>query len=150
MIRRLHFDLVGLPPKPEEVDAFVRSNDPRAYEALVDRLLESPHFGERMTLLWLDLVRYADSVGYHGDQPISVWPFRDYVIRSFNENKSFDRFTIEQLAGDLLAEATLEQRIASGYNRLGMMSTEGGIQDKEYRPNMLPSVFAISAALGLE
>ena len=133
LARRLHFDLVGLPPKPEVVDAFVRSNDPKAYEDLVDRLLESPHFGERMALIWLDLVRYADSVGYHGDQPISVSPFRDYVIRSFNENKRFDRFTVEQLAGDLLAEASSDQRIASGYNRLGMMSAEGGIQDREYR-----------------
>lgn len=133
LIRRLYFDLVGLPPKIEEVDAFVKSTDPRAYENLVDRLLDSPHFGERMAILWLDLVRYADTVGYHGDQDISVSPFRDYVIKSFNENKRFDRFTTEQLAGDLLAEPTIEQRIASGYNRLGMMSAEGGIQDKEYR-----------------
>ena len=132
LIRRLNFDLLGLPPTVEEVDAFVADRSDRAYEALVDRQLESPHYGERMALWWLDLVRYADSVGYHGDQPVSVYPFRDYVIGAFNENKRFDRFTLEQLAGDLLPEATLQQRIASGYNRLGMMSAEGGVQPKEY------------------
>jgi hypothetical protein len=99
---------------------------------VVDRLLGSPEFGERMAMWWLDLVRYADSVGYHGDQPVSVYLFRDYVIKSFNENKPFDRFTLEQLAGDLLHGATLEDKIASGYNRLGMMSAEGGVQEKEY------------------
>ena len=97
---------------------------------MVDRLLDSPHFGERLAMFWLDLVRYADSVGYHGDQPLSVSPFRDFVIKSFNENKPFDQFTIEQLAGDLLSNATSEQRIGSGYNRLGMMSAEGGAEDK--------------------
>jgi hypothetical protein len=85
-----------------------------------------------MAMWWLDLVRYADSVGYHGDQPVTIWPFRDYVIKSFNENKPFDKFTLEQLAGDLLPEATIEQKVASGYNRLGMMSAEGGVQPKEY------------------
>ncbi len=104
LIRRLSLDLTGLPPTPEEVDRFVSDTDPLAYEHLVDRLLASPRFGERMAMVWLDLVRYADSVGYHGDQPVSVSPFRDYVIRSFNENKPFDQFTIEQVAGDLLPE----------------------------------------------
>src|SRR3990172_4203175 len=85
-----------------------------------------------MAMWWLDLVRYAGSVGYHGDQPVNIWPFRDYVIKSFNDNKPFDRFTLEQLAGDLLPEATVEQRVASGFNRLGMMSAEGGVQPKEY------------------
>jgi hypothetical protein len=128
----LHFDLTGLPPSEAEVEAFVNDTSPDAYASLVDRLLASPHYGERMAMWWLDLVRYADTVGYHGDQEMSVSPFRDYVIASFNANKPFDQFTIEQLAGDLLPDATREQRIASGYNRLGMMSAEGGVQDKEY------------------
>jgi hypothetical protein len=132
LIRRLNFDLIGLPPTPEEVDAFVNDSSPDAYVRVVNRLLASPHFGERLAIWWLDLVRYADTVGYHGDQDMSVSPFREYVIESFNANKPFDRFTIEQLAGDLLPEPTREPLIASGYNRLGMMSAEGGVQDKEY------------------
>ncbi len=132
LIRRLSFDLTGLPPTVSEVDAFLQDESPDAYEKVVDRLLKSPHFGERLAMWWLDLVRYADTVGYHGDQVMSVSPFREYVIQSFNTNKPFDQFTIEQLAGDLLPEPTREQRIASGYNRLGMMSAEGGVQDKEY------------------
>ncbi|MBA4149320.1 MAG: DUF1553 domain-containing protein [Verrucomicrobia bacterium] len=133
LIRRLNFDLVGLPPKPGEVEAFVADKSPKAYEKLVDRLLASPQFGERMAVHWLDLVRYADTVGYHGDQLVSIWPFRDYVIKAFNSNKSFDQFTIEQIAGDLLPDATQEQKVASAYNRLHMMTGEGGAQDKEYR-----------------
>jgi len=132
LLRRVHFDLVGLPPTTAEVDEFLQDQSPDAYEKAVDRLLKSKHFGERMAMFWLDLVRYADSVGYHGDQPMSVTPFRDYVIDSFNANKPFDQFTIEQLAGDLLPNSTREQKIAAGYNRLGMMSAEGGVQDKEY------------------
>ncbi len=132
LLRRLHFDVTGLPPTPEEVQRFLRDESPAAYEHAVDRLLASPHFGERMAMWWLDLVRYADTVGYHGDQDVSVSPYRDYVIRSFNSNKPFDEFTIEQLAGDLLPNAQEAQLIASGYNRLGMMSAEGGVQDKEY------------------
>jgi len=132
LIRRLSFDLLGLPPTPAETAAFVADQSPDAVRKLVDRLLESQHFGERMAVWWLDLVRYADSVGYHGDQEVSVSPFRQYVIQSFNANKPFDQFTVEQLAGDLLPGATLEQKIASGYNRLGMMSAEGGVQDREY------------------
>ena len=132
LIRRLSFDLLGLPPSESDVEEFLRDDSPGAYERLVDRLLASPHFGERMAMWWLDLVRYADTVGYHGDQEMSVSPFRQYVISSFNTNKPFDQFTIEQLAGDLLPNPTREQKIASGYNRLGMMSAEGGVQDKEY------------------
>lgn len=132
LLRRLRFDLTGLPPSIDEVNAFIADRSEKAYENVVDRLLDSPEFGERMALWWLDLVRYADSVGYHGDQPMSVSPFRDYVIKSFNENKPFDRFTLEQLAGDLLPNPTIEDKIASGYNRLGMMSAEGGVQPKEY------------------
>ncbi len=132
LIRRLSFDLIGLPPTTQEVDDFLADESPGAYEKVVDRLLKSPHFGERLAMWWLDLVRYADTVGYHGDQMMSVSPFRQYVIESFNANKPFDEFTVEQLAGDLLPEATRTQQIASGYNRLGMMSAEGGVQDKEY------------------
>ncbi len=132
LIRRLSLDLIGLPPTPAEVEAFVNDKSPEAYEKLVDRLLKSPHFGERLAMWWLDLVRYADTVGYHGDQDMSVSPFRQYVIESFNANKRFDQFTVEQLGGDLLPNPTREQKIASGYNRLGMMSAEGGVQDKEY------------------
>ena len=132
LIRRLSFDLIGLPPTPKEVEDFVNDKDPNAYDKLVDRLLASDHYGERMAMFWLDIARYADSVGYHGDQVMTVWPFRDYVIRSFNQNKPFDKFTIEQIAGDLLPNATIEQKVASGYNRLGMMSAEGGVQPKEY------------------
>lgn len=132
LLRRLSFDLVGLPPSPEELRAFMEDSSESAYEAAVDRLLASRHFGERMAMYWLDLVRYADSVGYHGDQPVSVTPYRDYVIEAFNSNLPFDRFTREQLAGDLLTEPTRDQLVASGYNRLGMMSAEGGVQPKEY------------------
>ncbi|MFO0917847.1 MAG: PSD1 and planctomycete cytochrome C domain-containing protein [Planctomycetaceae bacterium] len=132
LVRRLYFDLLGLPPTPADVDKFVNDARPDAYEELVDRLLDSPAFGERMAVWWLDLVRYADTVGYHGDQNMSVFAFRDYVIRSFNENKPFDVFTREQLAGDLFPEPSTEHKIASGYNRLGMMSAEGGVQPKEY------------------
>jgi hypothetical protein len=132
LLRRLYFDLLGLPPSPAEAEAFLSDNSPEAYERLVDQLLASPHFGERLAIWWLDLVRYADTVGYHGDQLMSVSPFRDYVIASFNGNKPFNQFTVEQLAGDLLPNPTREQLIASGYNRLGMMSAEGGVQDKEY------------------
>jgi hypothetical protein len=132
LIRRLSFDLVGLPPKPAEIDAFVADKQSDAYELLVDRLLSSPHYGERMAQYWLDVVRYADSGGYHSDNDRYVWLYRDYVIQAFNDNKRFDQFTIEQIAGDLLPSATREQRIASGYNRLLQTTEEGGAQPKEY------------------
>jgi hypothetical protein len=132
LIRRLSFDLTGLPPSPDDVDAFLADRGDDAYEKVVDRLLASPHFGERMALYWLDLVRYADTGGYHSDNHRDVSLYRDYVIDAFNNNKPFDRFTIEQLAGDLLPNATRETRIASGYNRLLMTTEEGGAQAKEY------------------
>jgi hypothetical protein len=132
LIRRLSFDLTGLPPTPEEVDRFVNDKSPDAYEKLVDRLLASTQFGERMAMYWLDAVRYADTAGYHSDNHRDVWLFRDYVINAFNTNKRFDQFTIEQLAGDLLPNPTAEQRIASGYNRLLQTTEEGGAQAKEY------------------
>ena len=133
LLRRLSFDLTGLPPSPAEVHAFVRDARPDAYERQVDRLLASPHYGERMALFWLDLVRYSDSVGYHSDNARPMWRYRDWVVSAFNRNLPFDRFTAEQLAGDLLPDASYEQRIASGYNRLLQTSEEGGAQPKEYR-----------------
>lgn len=132
LFRRLAFDLTGLPPSDAQVAAIAADRSDAAYRRIVDELLDSPRFGERMAIWWLDLVRYADSVGYHGDQPVSVYPFREYVIRSFNDNKPFNEFTREQIAGDLLPNPTVDQQIASGYNRLGMMSAEGGVQPKEY------------------
>ncbi len=132
LLRRLRFDLTGLPPSPEECEAFAADHGPPAYQQTVDRLLASPQFGERMAMYWLDVVRYADSGGYHSDNERSVWLFRDYVVQAFNGNKPFDQFTIEQLAGDLLPGATREQRIASGYNRLLQTTEEGGAQAKEY------------------
>ena len=131
-IRRVFLDLTGLPPSSEEVERFVQDRNRFAFERVVDNLLASPHYGERMAVYWLDLVRYADTVGYHGDQPYSVWPYRDYVIGAFNRNMPFDQFTREQLAGDLLDNPTREQRVASGYNRLHMITAEGGAQEKEY------------------
>jgi hypothetical protein len=137
LIRRLAFDLTGLPPTGEQFARYLtllrsEPNDDSGYEQIVDELMASPRYGERMAIYWLDLVRYADTVGYHGDQEISVSPFRDYVIRAFNENMPFDQFSREQLAGDLLPHSSLENTIASGYNRLGMMSSEGGVQPNEY------------------
>lgn len=132
LIRRLSFDLTGLPPKADEVDAFVADRSPGAYEKLVDRLLASPHYGERMAQSWLDVARYADTGGYHSDNHRDVWLYRDYLIGAFNDNKPFDEMTVEQLAGDLLPNATRAQRIASGYNRLLQTTEEGGAQPKEY------------------
>lgn len=131
--RRLSFDLTGLPPSADEARAFANDQDPAAYEQLVDRLLASPRFGERMAVYWLDLVRYADSVGFHSDVPVNVYLYRDYVIRAFNANKPFDEFTRENLAGDLLPDPTDEQRVASAYNRLNRVTNEGGAQAEEYR-----------------
>ena len=132
LVRRLYFDLIGLPPAPAEVDAFLADASPAAYNRIVDGLLESPHYGERMALYWLDLIRYADTVGYHGDQDHHISPYRDYVIDAFNKNLTFDQFTREQLAGDLLPNSTIDQKVASGYNRLLQTSHEGGVQPKEY------------------
>jgi len=116
----------------KEIDDFLNDSLPEAYEKLVDRLLASPHFGEKMALTWLDLVRYADTMGYHSDVHRRVWPYRDWVIQAFNSNKPFDEFTRDQLAGDLLPEPGREEKIASAFNRLGQTSKEGGSQSKEY------------------
>ena len=129
LIRRLSFDLRGLPPTIAEVTGFLASGD---YEAVVDKMLASEQFGERLGMHWLDLVRYADSGGYHSDVPIHISPYRDYVIQAFNENMPFDQFTREQLAGDLLLQPTQRQIIATGYNRLNKTTEEGGAQPGEY------------------
>lgn len=133
LIKRLSWDLRGVPPTAAETQEFLADQSPEAWEKLVDRFLVDPKYGERMAVWWLDLVRYADTIGYHSDNEMKVSPYRDYIIDSFNKNKPFSDFTVEQLAGDLLPDATLEQRVASGYNRLLQTTEEGGAQEKEYR-----------------
>ncbi|MDX2037970.1 MAG: PSD1 and planctomycete cytochrome C domain-containing protein [Isosphaeraceae bacterium] len=132
LIRRLTLDLTGLPPTPAEIDAFLSDRSPNAYERLVDRLLESPHYGERMALDWLDAARFADTHGYHIDSGRDMTRWREWVINAFNRNVPFDRFTIEQIAGDLLPNPTLDQLVASGFNRNHMINFEGGAVAEEY------------------
>ena len=133
LIRRLSFDLIGLPPSAADVDAFLADTRPQAYAQLVEQLLASPHFGERLALYWLDLVRFADTDGYHTDSHRDVYLYRDWVIEAFNRNLPFDQFVTEQLAGDLLPQPTIDQKIATGYNRLLQTTHEGGAQAKEYQ-----------------
>ena len=123
LIRRVTLDLTGIPPTPAEVDAFLRDGD---YEKVVDRLLQSPRYGERMAARWLDAARYADTNGYQTDGERSMWRWRDWVIQAFNRNVPFDQFTIEQLAGDLLPNPTVDQKIATGFHRNVMTNDEGG------------------------
>ncbi|MFM8578419.1 MAG: PSD1 and planctomycete cytochrome C domain-containing protein [Planctomycetaceae bacterium] len=137
LIRRLHADLVGLPPSPAEVDAFVSDPSPDAYERLVDRLLASPHSGERMAIDWLDAARYADSNGFQQDGDTWQWIWRDWVVKALNDDMPFDRFSTEQLAGDLLPNATVEQRVATGFNRNHLLNGEGGAIAEEQRFNNL-------------
>lgn len=132
LLRRVTLDLTGLPPTPTEVDAFLADTRPDAYERLVDRLLNSVRYGERMAVEWLDAARFADTHGYHIDSGRDMTPWRDWVIRAFNRNLPFDRFTVEQLAGDLLPDATLEQKVASGFHRNHMINFEGGAIPEEY------------------
>jgi hypothetical protein len=132
LIRRLSLDLTGLPSTPKEVDAFVSDTSPSAYENLVDRLFASPAYGERMTLDWLDAARFADTHGYQRDGGRDMTAWRDWVIKAFNDNMPFDRFTVEQLAGDLIPNATIEQKIASGFNRNHMINVETGAVPEEY------------------
>ncbi|KAF0171302.1 MAG: hypothetical protein FD161_4335 [Limisphaerales bacterium] len=132
LIRRVTLDLTGLPPTPAEVEAFLADASPRAFEKVVDRLLASPRYGERMAIRWLDAARYADTSGYQSDGERTMWRWRDWVIEAFNRNLPFDQFTIEQLAGDLLPSATLQQRIATGFNRNHRGNAEGGIVPAEY------------------
>jgi hypothetical protein len=133
LLRRLTYDLTGLPPTPNEVDAFLADLSPDAYEKRVDALLQSPRYGERMAVPWLDASRYADTHGYHIDSLRGMWPWRDWVINAFNRNVPFDQFTIEQLAGDLLPDATRDQKIATGFNRNHMINFEGGAIADEYQ-----------------
>ncbi len=133
LIRRLSLDLTGLPPTPKEVDEFVADKSPDAYERLVERLLASPHYGERWGRHWLDAARYADSNGFEKDAARSIWPYRDWVINALNRDLPFDQFTIEQLAGDLLPNATLEQKVATGFLRNSMLNQEGGIEPEQFR-----------------
>ena len=133
LLRRVTYDLTGLPPTPAEVDSFLADRSPDAYERRVDALLQSPHYGERMAMPWLDASRYADTHGYHIDSLREMWPWRDWVIEAFNRNERFDQFVIEQLAGDELPNATREQKIASGFNRNHMINFEGGAIADEYR-----------------
>lgn len=133
LARRVTLDLTGLPPSPDELDAFLADSSSTAYESLVDRLLDSPRYGERMAVDWLDAARYADTHGYHLDSGRDMTAWRDWVIRAFNDNKRFDAFTVEQLAGDLIPDATLDQKIASGFNRNHMINYEGGAIPEEYQ-----------------
>src|SRR5437016_2750482 len=133
LIRRVSLDLTGMPPPLDEVDQFVRDRDPRAYEKLVDRLLAAPTFGEHWARMWLDLARYADSAGYADDPPRVIWAYRDWVIRAFNANMPFDRFTLEQIAGDLLDDADEDDLIATAFHRNTMTNNEGGTTDEEFR-----------------
>lgn len=133
LIRRLSLDLIGLPPSYEEVEDFLKDKSPDAYEKLVERLLASQHFGEKWAAMWMDLARYADTKGYEKDQHRNIWRYRDYVIRSFNEDKPFDQFTTEQLAGDLLSDPTDDQLIATAFNRNTMNNDEAGTDDEEFR-----------------
>lgn len=132
LIRRVSLDLTGLPPTPEEVQAFLADGSLQAYEKVVDRLLHSPHYGERMAVDWLDAARFADSNGYQVDRDREMYGWRDWVIRAFNDNKPFDQFTVEQIAGDLLPGATLDQRVATGFHRNHMINEEGGVLAEEF------------------
>lgn len=133
LIRRVTLDLTGLPPTIEEIDAFVNDRSADAYEQLVDRLLASTRFGEHMATSWLDAARYADTNGYQGDKTRTMWIWRDWVVRAFNDNMSFDQFTVEQIAGDMLPDATIDQKVATGFNRNHRINSEGGIIPEEYR-----------------
>lgn len=132
LIRRVSLDLTGLPPTPEEIDAFLNDDSPFAYEKVVERLLASPHYGERMALDWMDVARYGDTNAHHVDLIRTSWPWRDWVIRAFNENKPYDEFIVEQMAGDLLDDPTRDQILATSFNRNHPITNEGGAIDEEY------------------
>ncbi len=149
LLRRVSLDLTGLPPSPAEVDAFLADRAPDAYEKVVERLLASPRYGERWARLWLDLGRYADSNGYQSDQIRILWPYRDWVIKALNDDMPFDRFTIEQIAGDLLPGATLEQKIATGFHRTVTCNVEGGVDPEENRINQVLDRVNTTAAVWL-
>ena len=133
LLRRVTLDLTGLPPTVEELEAFLADRSPQAYEKVVDQLLDSPRYAERMAMHWLDVARYADTNGYNNDEERSMWPWRDWVIEAFLRNLPYDQFVVDQLAGDLIPSATLAQRVATGFNRNHVLTTEGGIVEDEYR-----------------
>lgn len=133
LIRRVTLDLTGLPPSIAEIDAFLADNSPEAYERVIDRLLDSPHYGEHMARYWLDAARYGDTHGLHLDNERSLWPYRDWVIAAFNNNMPFDQFSVEQIAGDLLPNATVDQQVATGFNRCNVSTGEGGTIEEEFR-----------------
>lgn len=149
LLRRVSLDLTGVPPTPSELDAFLADDSPEAYEKVVDRLLASPRYGERMALEWLDAARYADTNGYNNDGGRTMWRWRDWVIDAFARNMPFDRFIISQLAGDLLPNATLDERIASGFNRNHVMNSEDGIIGEEYRVEYVADRVATTATVFL-
>jgi mono/diheme cytochrome c family protein len=149
LIRRVSLDLIGLPPTPAEVDAFLADTRPDAYERVVDRLLASPAFGERWARPWLDLARYADSHGFQRDDLRSLWPYRDWVIRALNADMPFDRFTIEQIAGDLLPGATIDQKVATGFHRSTPTNVEAGSEPEETRVNQVLDRVNTTAAVWL-
>ena len=132
LIRRVSLALIGLPPTPEEVDAFLADHSPDAYEKVVDRLLASPRFGERWAAPWLDLARYADTNGYEKDMRRTMWKYRDWVINAMNQDMSFRDFTVQQIAGDMLPDPDTEELVASGFNRNTMTNMEGGVDPEEY------------------
>ena len=133
LIRRVTFDLTGLPPTGAEVDVYLADEETGAYERLVDRLLASPHYGEQQAIHWLDIARYADSQGFEKDRPRTMWRYRDWVIDAFNKDIPFDEFTREQVAGDLLDDPGLEKQIATGFHRNTQTNTEGGTDNEEFR-----------------
>ncbi|MDQ3536273.1 MAG: DUF1549 domain-containing protein, partial [Bacteroidota bacterium] len=133
LLRRVSLDLTGLPPTTSDLQLFLEDNSPDAYEKVVDRLLASPHYGERWAAMWMDLARYADSKGYEKDGARNIWPYRDWLIKSFNEDKTFDSFIVEQLAGDLLPDPSDDQLIATAFHRNTMNNDEGGTDDEEFR-----------------
>lgn len=149
LVRRLYLDLIGLPPTIEQADAFIHDISPDGYERLVDSLLKSPHYGERWARRWLDLARYADTNGYEKDRPRSIWPYRDWVINALNSGMSFDQFTVEQIAGDLLPGATLEQKIATGFHRNTMLNEEGGVDPLEFRHHAMVDRVHVTATAWL-
>ncbi|MBL8178730.1 MAG: PSD1 domain-containing protein, partial [Bryobacterales bacterium] len=144
LARRAALDLTGLPPSKEILAAYLADNSAKAYESMLDKLLGQPQFGERWAKVWLDLARYADTQGYEKDNHRTIWPYRDWVIRAFNSNMPFDRFTIEQLAGDLLPKPTEDQLIATGFHRNTMTNTEGGTDDEEFRDAAVKDRVAVS------
>ena len=133
LVRRVYLDLIGLPPTIEQAEQFVDSKDPQVYQKLVEELLESPRFGEKWAQPWLDLARYSDTNGYEKDRPRSIWPYRDWVIRAFNDDMPFDKFTVDQIAGDMLSNPETDQIIATGFHRNTMLNEEGGIDPLEFR-----------------